>query len=68
MYSAGAVAAGESETITILVDKPDQASYDAYGAGTYILDAGEYYLTVATDAHNAVNNTLFIKLSGEKRN
>lgn len=31
MYSAGAVAAGESETITILVDKRDLASYDAYG-------------------------------------
>ncbi len=55
------LAAGESETITILVDKRDLASYDAYGAGTYILDAGEYYLTVATDAHNAVNNTLAAK-------
>ncbi len=52
---------GESETVIINVDKRDLASYDAYGAGTYILDAGEYYLTVATDAHNAVNNTLAAK-------
>ena len=37
------------------------ASYDTYGAGTYILDAGDYYLTVATDAHNAVNNILAAK-------
>lgn len=52
---------GASEDITIYVDKRDLASYDTYGAGTYILDAGDYYLTVATDAHNAVNNTLAAK-------
>ncbi len=52
---------GEKETLTILVDKRDLASYDAYGAGTYILDAGDYYFTAATDAHNAVNNILAAK-------
>ncbi|MBQ7944271.1 MAG: glycoside hydrolase family 3 C-terminal domain-containing protein [Lachnospiraceae bacterium] len=55
------LAPGASETLTIYVDKRDMASYDAYGAGTYILDAGDYYLTVATDAHSAVNNTLAAK-------
>ena len=29
--------------------------------GTYILDAGDYYFTAATDAHNAVNNILAAK-------
>ena len=57
----GIIAPGKSETVTVYVDKRDLASYDAYGAGTYILDAGEYYLTVATDAHNAANNTLAAK-------
>ena len=52
---------GAAETITVYVDKRDLASYDTYGAKTYILDAGDYYLTVATDAHNAVNNTLAAK-------
>ncbi|MBQ9148119.1 MAG: glycoside hydrolase family 3 C-terminal domain-containing protein [Oscillospiraceae bacterium] len=52
---------GESETVTVYVDKRDLASYDTYGAGTYILDEGTYYLAVATDAHNAVNNTLAAK-------
>lgn len=52
---------GKSETLTILVDKRDLASYDTYGAGTYILDAGDYYLTAAIDAHNAVNNILAAK-------
>ena len=52
---------GASETLTILVDGDDVASYDAHGAGTYILDAGDYYFTAATDAHDAANNVLAAK-------
>lgn len=55
------LAPGESQTLEITVDRRDLVSYDAYGAGTYILDAGDYYLTAATDAHNAVNNILAAK-------
>lgn len=43
------------------VNKRDIASYDTYGAGTYILDAGDYYFTAANDAHEAVNNILAAK-------
>ncbi len=57
----GIIAPGKSETITIYVDKRELASYDTYGAGTYILDAGDYFLTAATDAHDAVNNVLAAK-------
>lgn len=52
---------GASETMTILVNRRDLASYDTYGAGTYILDAGDYYFTAAKDAHSAVNNILAAK-------
>lgn len=52
---------GESEVLTIAVDGRDLASYDTYGAGTYILDAGDWYLTAAPDAHTAVNNILAAK-------
>ena len=52
------VKAGETVTVSTTVDKRDIASYDAYGAKTYILDAGTYYLTAATDAHDAINNIL----------
>lgn len=55
------LAPGASEIVTVNVDKRDLASYDAYGKGTYILEDGDYYLTIATDAHNAVNNTLAAK-------
>ena len=57
----GIIEPGHSEIVTVYVDKRDLASYDAYGAKTYILDAGDYYLTAATDAHNAVNNILAAK-------
>jgi len=52
---------GKSEELTIVVDGDNVASYDAYGAGTYIMDEGDYYFTAATDAHNAANNVLAAK-------
>ena len=57
----GVLEAGASEDVTVYVDKRDLASFDTYGKGTYILEAGDYYLTVATDSHNAVNNVLAAK-------
>ena len=54
----GIIEPGASETVTINVDMRDMASYDAYGAGTYILEAGDYYFTAATDSHNAIDNIL----------
>ena len=57
----GILEPGASETVTVLVDGDDVASYDANGAKTYILDAGDYYFTAAFDAHNAVNNVLAAK-------
>ena len=57
----GELAPGTSEIVTMNVNKRDIASYDTYGAGTYILDAGDYYITAANDAHEAVNNILAAK-------
>ncbi len=49
---------GGSQTLKITVDRNDFKSYDSNGYKTYIREAGDYYLTVADDAHNAVNNIL----------
>ena len=57
----GVIKAGESETITIKVDRRDLACYDAYGYGTYIIEEGNYFFTAATDSHNAINNILAAK-------
>ena len=49
---------GQSQTLTIPVNERQFASYDAYNAGTYVLTEGNYYLTAAKNAHDAVNNFL----------
>ena len=54
---------GASETLTIHVEKEAMRAYDAKVAGTYILDAGDYYLTAAKDSHNAVNNILMARMA-----
>ncbi|MBP5307721.1 MAG: glycoside hydrolase family 3 C-terminal domain-containing protein [Clostridia bacterium] len=50
-----------SEEVKITVEKSQFASYDAYGAKTYILSAGDYYLSVGRDSHDALNNILAAK-------
>ncbi len=52
---------GASQTVTVTVSPYDFKSYDAYNAGTYILEKGDYFLTAGTDAHDAVNNILAAK-------
>lgn len=57
-YKTKNLAPDESERVEIVLDVGDFISYDANGAGTYILENGTYYITAATDAHSAVNNIL----------
>jgi beta-glucosidase len=52
---------GDTETITVSVAKEDFKTFDAYGEGTYILDAGDYYLAAGNDSHEALNNILAAK-------
>ena len=52
------LAPNQSQTVTISVDKALLKTYDATLAQTYILDAGDYYFTVAKDAHAAINNII----------
>ena len=52
---------GKSETVTINVPKKEFRAYDANNAKTYILDAGDYHITIGTDAHVALNNVLMAK-------
>lgn len=55
------LAPGATQTVTVTVEKEDFASYDVYGAETYILDAGDYYLAAGRNAHDALNNILAMK-------
>ncbi|TCD54042.1 beta-glucosidase [Alloscardovia theropitheci] len=49
---------GESETLSLTISKELMKAYDARGARTYILDAGDYLFTDASNAHTATNNFL----------
>lgn len=55
------IKAGESEEVKLEVDLSNLASYDYNKAGTYILDAGDYYFSVGNGAHDALNNILALK-------
>lgn len=52
---------GESEIVSVTCDKNQLKSFDSKKSGIYIFDAGNYYLTVAENAHKAVNNILSTK-------
>ena len=54
----GELKKGESEKVQIEVAKRDLASYDYKDAKTYVLDKGDYYLSVGKSAHDALNNIL----------
>ena len=53
----------EPATVTVQVDGKYLASYDSYGAKTYIVEKGDYYFATGTDAHDALNNILALKES-----
>lgn len=58
----GLLEPGQSETVTITYDAQEcMKSYDGNKARTYIMDEGDYYITAAQDAHEAVNNILAAK-------
>lgn len=60
----GVLEPGADETVTVTIDRYLLASYDINargGVGGYILDAGDYYLAVGDNAHDALNNVLAAK-------
>ncbi|MGX8703677.1 MAG: fibronectin type III-like domain-contianing protein, partial [bacterium] len=57
----GLLQPNEAETVTVKFNREQLKSYDYTTAKTYIIEDGDYYVTAATDAHNAVNNILECK-------
>lgn len=55
------LAPNQEEEISITINLEDFISYDSEGAKTYILENGTYYITAASDAHQAINNVLVAK-------
>ena len=48
------LAPGESETMTFYIDVEDMASYDALHAGCYVLEAGDYQISINEDSHDVI--------------
>ncbi len=45
---------GASETVTLTFAIEDMASYDTYGEGCYVLEAGDYEISINSDSHNKI--------------
>lgn len=45
---------GESETVTIEFEDDDMASYDSEDAEAYVLEAGDYVVSIQKDSHNTI--------------
>lgn len=54
----GKIEAGESETVTITVDRDYICSYNYKGEGSYILDAGDYNFYLSEDSHDWADTEL----------
>lgn len=50
------LAPGESETLTLSFKEEDMASYDTYNAGAWVLESGDYEISLRTDSHNVIDS------------
>ena len=55
------LAPNESVNVTVTVDQYQLATYDYQVNKGYILEAGDYYLSLGSDSHDALNNILAAK-------
>ena len=53
------LAPGESQTIEFSIPVEDLASYDTYGNGCYVLEAGDYVISAKADSHNTLDSKTY---------
>ena len=51
----GLLEPGESQTVTISFDDDDMASYDYEDARAYVLEAGDYAVSINSDSHTVID-------------
>lgn len=51
--------AGASETVTVTFNVEDMASYDAYGKAAYVLESGDYLISIRSDSHNIIDEKAY---------
>lgn len=55
----GLLQPGESETLTLSFSLEDLASYDAEDYGCYVLEAGDYILSINENSHTEIAETIY---------
>ena len=50
---------GASETVTISFQVEDMASFDACGEGAYVLEAGDYVISINADSHTILDSETY---------
>ena len=68
----GLLEPGASETITVTFDAEDMASYDMSGDGCYVLEQGDYVISVNSDSHTVLDQQTYtqdetIRYEGENK-
>jgi len=51
--------AGASQTLTLSLAAEDMASYDTTGTGSYVLEAGDYKISIRSDSHNIITEKTY---------
>ncbi len=55
----GLLEPGDSEKVTISFRMEDLASYDMSGTGRYVLEAGDYIISINRDAHTVLESAVY---------
>ncbi|WP_312426248.1 glycoside hydrolase family 3 N-terminal domain-containing protein [Lacrimispora sp.] len=50
---------GQSQTVAVSFQAEDMASYDAAEKGAYVLEAGDYKISIRTDSHNVIKEQIY---------
>lgn len=53
------LAPGQSEKLTVTFNLEDMASYDSKGVGRYVVEAGDYRISLRSDSHNTVTEQVY---------
>lgn len=59
----GLLEPGASETIAVTFDKEEMASYDMSGTGCYVLEKGDYVISINSDSHNILDSKTYTQNS-----
>lgn len=50
---------GQSQTMTLSFRIEDMASYDTYGHGAYVLEEGDYEISLRSDSHTVIDSQVY---------